>query len=367
MASKLVKHVQNLIAGNSASKKSSPNEAGLTPVTTPTISVCEMLFGSPMKKEAKTSLACSSADVSTLHGDKVELPIGFVSTSNEGSPKEVYIKVEPPDKEEKLVREVSNIKQEPTCDANKGGMGYAIGDDKEVINADEFSFKSQECLLIYPFLGTVNVKKASFGLPLCDTGDDFTCLQVITNQLEKTVGRKHIQTITQLDHDSLLPKINVNDVIINFWMSWLSCNSLHNESSKYFFTSQFYTKLMERKGGLHHVSGWVTRRKNFNIFDKSIIYFPIALDKHWSLCVAFSPAKVVDLDSSSTSYGTNEVPVIIHLDSLQLHQSAMIAKNIRMFFSYVWHIINPGSVFKFTKTNYPVICPEGMSFFFTLL
>ena len=101
-------------------------------------------------------------------------------------------------------------------------MGYAIGDDKEVINADEFSFKSQECLLIYPFLGTVNVKKASFGLPLCDTGDDFTCLQVITNQLEKTVGRNHIQTITQLDHDSLLPKINVNYVLSIF-----GCHGCH--------------------------------------------------------------------------------------------------------------------------------------------
>jgi Ulp1 family protease len=89
---------------------------------------------------------------------------------------------------------------------------------------------------------------------------------------------------------------------------------------------------MEGKGGLHHVSGWVMRRNNLNIFDKSIIYFPIALDNHWSLCVAFSPAKVVGLDSSGTSYGTNEVPVIIHLDSLQLHQSAVIAENIGMFF-----------------------------------
>ena len=126
MASRLVKHAQNLISGNSASKKSSPNEAGPTPVTTRTISVREILFGSPMKKEANMSLACSSTDVSTLHGDKVELPIGFVSTSNVVSLKEVYIKVEPPDKEEKLVREVSNIKQDPTCDTNKGGWDMLL-------------------------------------------------------------------------------------------------------------------------------------------------------------------------------------------------------------------------------------------------
>jgi hypothetical protein len=217
---------------------------------------------------------------------------------------------------------------------------------------------------VYPFLGADNVEKASFGLPLCDTGDDVTCSQLITNQLEKTVGRSHIQTITQVDRDSLHPKTYVNDVIIDFWMLWLSRNSLHNKSCEYFFTSQFYTKLIEGKGGLSNVSGWVTRRKDFNIFETSIIYFPIVLEKRWSLCVDFSPAKVVELNNVGTLYGTNEVPVIIHLVSLKLHQSTVIAVNNRMFLSYVWQILNPGSVFKFTKTNYPVICPEGMSFYF---
>jgi Ulp1 family protease len=139
-------------------------------------------------------------------------------------------------------------------------------------------------------------------------------LSSITNQLEKTVGRNHIQTITQVDHDSLHPKTYVNDVIIDFWMLWLSCNSLRNKSCEYFFTSRFYIKLIKGKGGLTHVSGWVTRRKDFHIFEKSIIYFPIVLEKHWSLCVAFSPAKVVELNNIGTLYGTNKVPVIIHLD-----------------------------------------------------
>jgi hypothetical protein len=54
-------------------------------------------------------------------------------------------------------------------------MGHAKANSVEVINADEFSFASQEVLLVYPFLGADNVEKASFGLPLCDTGDDVTC------------------------------------------------------------------------------------------------------------------------------------------------------------------------------------------------
>ncbi len=115
---------------------------------------------------------------------------------------------------------------------------------------------------------------------------------------------------------------------------------------------------------MNHVSGWVTRRKDFNIFEKLNIYFPTVLEKHWSLFMAFSPAKVLELNSSGTSSGTKEVPVLMHHDSLQLHQSSVIAENIRMFFSYAWQIINPGSDFKFAKSNFPVICPEGMSFFY---
>jgi len=105
---------------------------------------------------------------------------------------------------------------------------------------------------------------------------------------------QYLQTITQVDHDFLHPKSYVNDVIIDFWMLWLSRNTLRNESCEYFFAPQFYTKLIKGKGGLSHVSGWVTCRKDFNIFEKSIIYFLIVLEKHWSLFVAFSPAKVLE-------------------------------------------------------------------------
>jgi hypothetical protein len=346
MASRLVKLVKDLIAGNSASKKSNAP----APQNTRTVSVHEMLFGSPKKTALNAPvLDASTVAVSSGHREDEKLPISVIPPTEE-----VVIKQEPLD--------------ELDCpgdnEAYGDGMGCAKANSGEVINADEFSFASQEVLLVYPFLGADNVEKASFGLPLCDTGDDVTCSQVITNQLEKIIGRNHIQTITQVDRDSLHPKSYVNDVIIDFWMLWLLCNSLRNESCESFFTSQFYTKLIETKGGLNHVSGWVTCRKDFNIFEKSIIYFPIVLEKHWSLFVAFSPAKVLELNSSGTSSGTKEVPVLMHLDSIQLHKSAVIAENIRMFFSYVWQIINPGSDFKFAKSNYPVICPEDMSFFY---
>jgi len=93
--------------------------------------------------------------------------------------------------------------------------GYAIWIASNEIDVDELSFYKWDILLVFSFLGADNVEKASAGLPLCDTGDDFTCMQSITHQ---SVGCNHIQTITQLDLDSLLPKKFINDVIVDFWM-----------------------------------------------------------------------------------------------------------------------------------------------------
>jgi hypothetical protein len=204
MASRLVKQVKDLIAGNSASNKSDAP----APQNTRTISVHEMLFGSPKKTTLNALLLdASTVAVSSGHREDEKLPITVIPPT-----KEVVIKQEPLDE----------LDYPGDNEAYGIGMGCAKANSGEVIKADEFSFASQEVLLVYPFLGADNVEKASFGLPLCDTGDDVTCSQIITNQLEKTIGRNHIQTITQVDHDSLHPKSYVNDVHIDFWMLWMS-------------------------------------------------------------------------------------------------------------------------------------------------
>jgi hypothetical protein len=57
------------------------------------------------------------------------------------------------------------------------GTGHAIGAACDPMVVDNISCYRQDVLLIFPFLGGDNVEKASVGLPLCDTGDDFTCSQ----------------------------------------------------------------------------------------------------------------------------------------------------------------------------------------------
>jgi glycosyltransferase involved in cell wall biosynthesis len=121
-------------------------------------------------------------------------------------------------------------------------MAIVTGDALDTIDADDMSSAAQDVLLVYPFLGADNVEKASWELPLCDTGDDFTTSQLITNQLEKSVGRNHIETITQFDRYSLYDNQFVNN--IDFWMLYLSRNCSQGASSEYFFTSHFYSKLI---------------------------------------------------------------------------------------------------------------------------
>lgn len=109
-------------------------------------------------------------------------------------------------------------------------------------------------------------------------------------------------------------------MIIDFWMLWLFWNSSAGDSSEFVFTSHFYFSLIEEKKGMEYVSSWVLQRNDSNLFDKCIIYFPINLDKHWSLCVAYNPSKVQDMVYSNCHCTTEgEIPVIIHIDSLSLH------------------------------------------------
>ncbi len=92
--------------------------------------------------------------------------------------------------------------------------------------------------------------------------------------------------------------------------------------------------------------------------------FPIALDSHWSLVVAYYPG-IVGSKNIPPSLGVSDiVPVLVHLDSLTYHNGVDICDNLRLFFKFQWSQKKGNSFgFKFTKTNYPLIVPDGMLLF----
>ena len=116
-------------------------------------------------------------------------------------------------------------------------------------------------------------------------------------------------------------------------------------------TKDFYSCLISNNFGLQHVSQWIQNRR-VDLFSKQIIMFPINLDKHWSLMVACYPGAVSDTDCA---------PIMLHLDSLRLHNGRIIAEKLRSFFNWEWSKKKGQSIGDiFTDVTYPVFSPDGM-------
>jgi hypothetical protein len=59
---------------------------------------------------------------------------------------------------------------------------------------------------------------------------------------------------------------------------------------------------------------------------------------------------------SGCSSAAAEIHVILHLGYLKLHNSSVIADNIRRFFTHWMQREFQTDSLQFSKTNYPVIC-----------
>jgi len=239
----------------------------------------------------------------------------------------------------------------------------------EVVEVDSLLSLEDNRWLVFPFLGGDSVELAAQGLPLCDPIRDFVTSDLITMQLEKSVGRNQIITFTDVDMKSLAPRAYVNDNVIDFWMVWLSRNMSDESASILICTSHFYSTLINKHFGVEHVFNWMLRRK-VDVLSKQIILFPIEQNKHWSLVVAYYPGLVGNTYypglvgntwKSISPHPRNVKPVMVHLDSLGCHDGEQLCDNLRVFFNFVWSQKKGNSNdIMFTKHSLPIIIPDGM-------
>jgi Ulp1 family protease len=141
-------------------------------------------------------------------------------------------------------------------------------------------------------------------------------------------------------------------------MLWLTQHISTEVCPILFFTSHFYSSLLNEKLGLQHVSGWMQGRK-LGIFSKDVLVFPINGENHWSLMVLYYPGLVRQrVDEGSTD---NRTHIMMHLDSLKNHNGYHIAKNIWTFLNWEWSKKkgSSGGVM-FTEFSYPVILLKDM-------
>ena len=212
--------------------------------------------------------------------------------------------------------------------------------------------------LVYPFVSGEAVEFAAKDLSLCDYTEDVSHESLITLQLDHVVGRSHILMLTEDDRNMLLPKKLLNDTLIDFWVRWIARNQPFTDTNVLTFTSHFYSTL--RTDGVQAVSRWVHRRK-LDLFSKDLILFPINYDNvHWSLGAILNPKKIEAVLQQGVTALTDLTPFILHMDSLNLHNSKEIGNNLRSWLNHEY-----GLLFGATKKEYfsefrcPVICPKG--------
>ncbi|KAI4339338.1 hypothetical protein MLD38_024291 [Melastoma candidum] len=140
--------------------------------------------------------------------------------------------------------------------------------------------------------------------------------------------------ISYSDVACLDPECYLTSPIINFYILYLQQKELWLDRGMcdyHFFNTYFYKKLQEAiscKGFEKDTSFFKFRRwwKGVNIFQKAYIFIPIHEEQHWSLAIICFP----DREDRSG-------PIVLHLDSLQLHRSKLVFHNIKSFLVEEWN------------------------------
>ncbi|CAN6343733.1 unnamed protein product [Urochloa humidicola] len=147
--------------------------------------------------------------------------------------------------------------------------------------------------------------------------------------------------LTSSDIECLDPGAFLSSPVINYYIQYikktrLNCDGCRNKF--YIFNTYFYGKLEEalyltskeeEEEALYHRQGDFSKLrrwwKGVNIFDRAYIIMPIHGTAHWSLVIICMPEK----ESISG-------PIILHLDSLELHHSNKILNTVKRYLEKEW-------------------------------
>lgn len=117
----------------------------------------------------------------------------------------------------------------------------------------------------------------------------------------------------------------LNDSLVLFGMKD-SMMALDVDISKKYhvFDSQFFLKL--ESDGYDGVRRWT---KRVNIFEKDYVVIAVEMKSHFSLFVVIRPGLVLPESAVAVKVEQNSnLPCIVHIDSLMLHDSKYIANKI---------------------------------------
>nr|CAD1838281.1 unnamed protein product [Ananas comosus var. bracteatus] len=151
-------------------------------------------------------------------------------------------------------------------------------------------------------------------------------------------SREHPQSVelSYADIKCLDPESYLSSPIINFYIMYLqrSLSPTGRPGGEYyFFNTYFYNKLEEALSAKEDRNACFLKLrrwwKGVNIFKKAYIFLPVHGDLHWSLVIICVPAQE---DESG--------PIVLHLDSLEIHSSSSIFDVIDKYLKEEWNYMN---------------------------
>jgi len=170
---------------------------------------------------------------------------------------------------------------------------------------------------------------------------------------EYPVGKSDTVTVSAEDYSTLEHETFLNDIIIDFYLTYLKYEVLQAEEkdSIHIFSTMFYKRLLQSpkknaKKVPHYetdqalttaekrhfrVAGWT---KNVDLFSKDMVIVPICERSHWYLVVVIKPG-LINIAVESEERTNNGEPFVIVLDSLGGTKTSAVT-NIQQYLRCEW-------------------------------
>jgi len=198
-------------------------------------------------------------------------------------------------------------------------------------------------------------------------------LQDTDKLCEFPLGKSPSVTVTFQDYKTLEHDTFLNDIIIDFYLTYLHENMLNKEDAPnvYMFSTMFYKRMLtqpsskslkpdsfEKNSNLSaaqkrhmRVRGWT---KNVELFSKDMIIIPICEHSHWYLVIVIKPGLIVNAPDSEARRLKGE-PFFIVLDSLGESKTTAV-NNVRSYLEHEWEAKMSESV-DFSKNSMRTLRP----------
>jgi Ulp1 family protease len=139
---------------------------------------------------------------------------------------------------------------------------------------------------------------------------------------------------------------NLIDYKIKVLLEQLKVTNEYKREKIHAFSCQFYIKLTEKRNPkemFEMVARWT---KDIDIFELDFLFVPVNIGSHWSLSVIVRPGLILQKNSKELTISSggsfeeieDNLPCIMFMDSLNLHNMTTISKQLRSYVEFEYNV-----------------------------